>query len=487
MHARVYVRISDAHRQERGVSLEKQLADIEEYATAHALIIMGRYIDKMSGKKVERPEYQRLLAEMQPGDTVLVWRIDRMGRNKAESFRMVDEIFERKVRFVSVTQPATEHPQARDLMILVAAWESETIAARVRPTMAHCVERGKWVSRPPKWYKLVGDEHNRRLVPDEPKPCTAQACWEMFLATGSLMNTSATYGMSPKQLRRMMLNPAYVGDVEWADLYYRDAHEPIVRRDTWEAARAALLERTVRRRRERHVNALLTGYIYVGGTDRRMYQRRAAGETQTYYMSDRNTHGPNYSIRADMVEGEVLAWLRGLSIPPDVQDEVNARVRAHFERDLYADQRQYLERRLAEIQSERVGLVRLAARGQVDDATFDVARRELATDETRVRDSLAALPSPPNAEIAMAMVEARVGLATKIDEAVALEATDALRHLVEGFIARVDVYTEPSPLSGKGRGGRAVRWNDRPAPRIVITPTDAVDVVDDEEMPQAAD
>lgn len=87
----------------------------------------------------------------------------------------------------------------------------------------------------------------------------------------------------------------------------------------------------------------------------------------------------------------------------------------------------------------------------------------------------------------VSMVEARVSLAAKIDEAVALGATDALRHLVEGFIERVDVYTGPSPLTGKGRGGRAERWKNRPAPRVVITPTDAVDVGAVEEMCEAAD
>ena len=38
------------------------------------------FIDKISGAKTDRPGLEKCLAEIQPGDTLLVWRLDRLGQ-----------------------------------------------------------------------------------------------------------------------------------------------------------------------------------------------------------------------------------------------------------------------------------------------------------------------------------------------------------------------------------------------------------------------
>ena len=50
------------------------------------------YIDRMSGKNKERPELQRLLNELQPGDVVVVKSLDRLSRSTKDMLELVEAI-----------------------------------------------------------------------------------------------------------------------------------------------------------------------------------------------------------------------------------------------------------------------------------------------------------------------------------------------------------------------------------------------------------
>ena len=72
--ARIYLRVStdrqDMTRQE----------DIINQAKAQGYYIAGRYEEKASGARADRPELLRMIKELQPGDVVIAERIDRISR-----------------------------------------------------------------------------------------------------------------------------------------------------------------------------------------------------------------------------------------------------------------------------------------------------------------------------------------------------------------------------------------------------------------------
>ena len=50
------------------------------------------FVDKSSGAKTERPGLDACLKVLQPGDTLLVWRLDRLGRSMTHLVTMVETL-----------------------------------------------------------------------------------------------------------------------------------------------------------------------------------------------------------------------------------------------------------------------------------------------------------------------------------------------------------------------------------------------------------
>lgn len=63
------------------------------------------YEDKASGRaKTGRPELAAVLRSLRPGDSLVVWRLDRLGRSLADLVQIINELAERGVGFKSLTE-----------------------------------------------------------------------------------------------------------------------------------------------------------------------------------------------------------------------------------------------------------------------------------------------------------------------------------------------------------------------------------------------
>jgi DNA invertase Pin-like site-specific DNA recombinase len=86
------------------------------------------FTETMSGRRTERPGWQACLAEVQSGDTFLCWKSDRFGRSAAHVLTMINQLRQRGVKVVSLTENfdlATKEGRFM-LAVLAAAAEYET-------------------------------------------------------------------------------------------------------------------------------------------------------------------------------------------------------------------------------------------------------------------------------------------------------------------------------------------------------------------------
>lgn len=108
----------------------------------------------VSGAKAHRPGLNALLTDLQSGDTLVVWKLDRLGRSTLHLFQILSELRERDIDFVSLTQGIdTTTAIGRMLygqLAVFAEFEREQISDRTKAGMAAAKKRGVHVGRPRK-------------------------------------------------------------------------------------------------------------------------------------------------------------------------------------------------------------------------------------------------------------------------------------------------------------------------------------------------
>lgn len=92
--------------------------------------------DKASGKQTERPGLKKVLRMLSRGDTLVVWKLDRLGRSMRHLVVLVEELRDRGINFRSLTDSIdTSTPMGRfffHVMGALAEMERELIVERTR-------------------------------------------------------------------------------------------------------------------------------------------------------------------------------------------------------------------------------------------------------------------------------------------------------------------------------------------------------------------
>ena len=112
------------------------------------------FSDTMSGARDDRPGLAELLAYVREGDTVVVWKLDRLGRNMLHILQTVKELTDRGVTLVSTTDGIDSSTSAGRMMIGVlgslAEYERELIKERTALKRAASRANGTQFGRPRK-------------------------------------------------------------------------------------------------------------------------------------------------------------------------------------------------------------------------------------------------------------------------------------------------------------------------------------------------
>jgi DNA invertase Pin-like site-specific DNA recombinase len=152
----VYVRVSTGTQ-----DVASQVPDLKLWLRSHAA---GRrvswYQDKFTGKTLKRPGMDKLAADIRAGSlgTLVVWRLDRLGRTVRELLAFLHELDVAGVEFVSVRDGVDASSATGRLMRTIlsafAEYEREVISERIRAGVKRAKKEGK------RWGgKKIGDRY----------------------------------------------------------------------------------------------------------------------------------------------------------------------------------------------------------------------------------------------------------------------------------------------------------------------------------------
>jgi DNA invertase Pin-like site-specific DNA recombinase len=140
-----YMRVSSAD--------DRQSTDLQR----DALLAAGvdeRHLhqDRASGARDDRPGLKACLEELRTGDTLVVWKLDRLGRSLPHLLSIVGELRERGTAFRSLTEAMdTASPQGELLLAVfgaLAQYERALIRERVMAGLQAAAVRGRRGGRP---------------------------------------------------------------------------------------------------------------------------------------------------------------------------------------------------------------------------------------------------------------------------------------------------------------------------------------------------
>ena len=158
-----YARISTVHQ-----TLDMQIDALKHHGVDERNI----YKDIMSSSFIDRPELKRMLAFVKPGDTVCVWKYDRIYRSPKHLLQVSDFFKENNIDFVSLTEKIdTSTPIGKFYFSLTASisqFERDLIQERVLLGVRAAQARGVRFGRPE--VLTLDQKQAIRLLANQSKP-----------------------------------------------------------------------------------------------------------------------------------------------------------------------------------------------------------------------------------------------------------------------------------------------------------------------------
>ena len=410
MNAVVYARFS-SHRQGEQ-SIEGQVAEAERFAASHGLTIVKVYADRaQTGRNDNREQFQLMLADAAKHafDALIVWKTDRIGRNKEEIALNKYHLKKNGVKIYYVAEAIPDTPEGIILEAVIegmAAYYSEQLSQNVRRGMRMCAQKARSTGGT----HLLGYtvDENKKYVIDPQHAPTVRLIFDLY-ANGKtiteIVNELNSRGLRTKKgnpftknsLHRMMKNKKYIGTYEYnGEVSIENAVPPIIDEATFNKVQEMLkYNQAAAAHKKAKTDYLLTEKLFCGKCGTMMVGVCGTSKTGVrhhYYVCTKQKKKlcTKKAVRQLWIEDLVLEYVTGL-----VQDEVLLDYIAENTYQYYLAQNtdtaytKSLEKALTETEKSIGNLLRAIEAGIFSESTKD-RMNELEAQKGELRTALAA-------------------------------------------------------------------------------------------------
>jgi DNA invertase Pin-like site-specific DNA recombinase len=158
------------------------------------------YREKVSGAKTDRPELAKLIRRLEPGDVLVVTRLDRLARSTRDLLNVIAELTERGAGFKSLKDSwaDTTTPHGKLMLTILgglAEFERSLIVARTGEGRKRAKDRGVKFGRPRKLTPHQRQEALQRLAAGETQMDVARS-FNLSSSTISRLAASSPFAQS---------------------------------------------------------------------------------------------------------------------------------------------------------------------------------------------------------------------------------------------------------------------------------------------------
>jgi site-specific DNA recombinase len=396
MRCAIYRRVSTRRQVVTGASLDEQLEACRSHAERQGWHVVVDFCEQGRSAYMEdlqrRPQFQALrdAAARREFDVVIVYELSRFARRQKVQFGVGEDLEKLGVRLVSVTEQfdlaTVEGFVVYSMLAMQAELHSRLLSRRITAVRAREVSQGRLAMRAPRGMRW-GEQG---LEPTDDPALIIRAYDLAVQGIGTDAQLRILHGeghhISRSSLHYLLRNPAYTGLLRHKGQLYPAAWKPIISRATWEAVQ----EIRAGRRPENPVragtrsSATLAGLAFCANCGAKLHYENHPPPKRSYFRCSCRQNGGHcnaHPSRADRLDAAMDAFVRSLSLPPDLLEEAQARaVRA-----VATPQRPSEEPAIRE-SLRRLG--RAYADGAIEDAEYE------ARHETLMRRLAAAVAAP---------------------------------------------------------------------------------------------
>jgi len=289
-HVFLYARVSTEEQAVHGLSIEAQVAALEEWAKANGHKVVGVYIDAgISARKpaTKRPELQRLLLDAQAGkgELIVFTKLDRWFRNIAEYYKVQEVLEKCHVDWRTIQEDYdTSTASGRlkiNIMLSVAQDEADRTGERIKFIFEDKVQRGEVISgKVPLGYKI----ENKKMAIDPETAPIAQDIFQQYTVIRSVralreyvMNKyGLVYGQTG--IRALLDNERYIGRAHGQD----DFCPPLITQEQFQLCQELLQQRAQRNLARSDRVYLFTGLVRCAECGNRL-SAHVVAKKYTYY------------------------------------------------------------------------------------------------------------------------------------------------------------------------------------------------------------
>ena len=334
-----YLRVSTREQAQRGgaaegFSIPAQREANKKKAMALGALIVKEFVDRgESARSANRPELQKMLHYLQDAgdiDYVIVHKLDRLARNRADDVDINRLLDQTGTRLISTTENIDQTPGGillHGIMSSIAEFYSRNLASEVVKGLSQKARAGGTIGRAPLGYlnKQGRDNQGReaRWVDIDPVrgPLITQAFteyatdrWTLSTLTSHLTAQGLTTVPTPSRpshplghnkLLAILRNPYYRGIVTYQGVQYPGKHQPLIDDATWHRVQTVLSQHRHGERQRIHNHHLKTT-IRCGQCGGRLIIHNAKarnGQIYPYFVcSYRQRHRTQCSFKAVLID-----------------------------------------------------------------------------------------------------------------------------------------------------------------------------------------
>jgi site-specific DNA recombinase len=371
--AAIYTRVSSKEQEKEGFSIPAQLKLLTAYANEKGFTVVQQYVDVETAKRAGRTGFTAMVdffrdeskAKIQANccRVLLVEKTDRLYRN-LKDWVTLDEL-NLEIHFVKENMVFSHDSRSSEkfihgIKVLMAKNYIDNLSEETKKGMLEKAEQGIYPSFAPLGYINVqcGD---RRFIQSHPElaPVIRQLFEWYAKGNRSLLDVARkanSEGLSYRKtgnkvgkstVHKILTNPIYYGEFDWAGKRYKGSHEPIIGRELFGRVQEILTQKGHCRRRPHTHEWAFQGLVFCGHCGCALTAERKKGRYVYYHCTGYKGKCPEKYVREEEMARQFGEALRLIRMDKEVLEWVVTALR-----ESHGDEKRYHDEMIAKLQKE---------------------------------------------------------------------------------------------------------------------------------------